>query len=100
MSQSLARILLHIIFSTKNREPYFGDQLIRKNLNAYLAATTNHLGSASISAGGVDDHVHLVCALGRTLRVASLLQNLKVSSIQEFKGNFPSLFSLQIGYVI
>jgi hypothetical protein len=41
MPQSLARVLLHIIFCTKNREPYFGDQLIRKDLHAYLAATAN-----------------------------------------------------------
>jgi REP-associated tyrosine transposase len=98
MSQSLARVLLHIIFSTKNREPYFGDQSIRKNLHAYLAATTNHLGSPSISVGGVADHIHLVCTLGRTLSVATLVAKLKVSSNQAFKGNFASQFSWQSGY--
>jgi len=98
MSQSLARVLLHIIFSTKNREPYFGDQSIRKNLHAYLAATANHLGAPSISVGGVADHIHLVCALGRTLSVATLVAKLKVSSNQAFQGNFLSRFSWQSGY--
>jgi putative transposase len=98
MPQSLARVLLHLIFSTKNREPYFGDQSIRKDLHAYLAATANHLGSSSISVGGVADHVHLVCTLGRTLSIATLVAKLKVSSNQAFKGNFLSHFSWQSGY--
>jgi putative transposase len=98
MSQSLARLLLHIIFSTKNREPYFANPTIGKDLHAYLAATANHLGSPTISVGGVADHVHLVCALGRTLSVATLVAKVKVSSNQAFKGNFPAKFSWQSGY--
>jgi putative transposase len=98
MPQSLARLLLHIIFSTKNREPYFTDLTIRKDLHAYLAATANHLGCLSMSVGGVADHVHLVCALSRTLCVATLVAKLKVSSNQAFKGNFLSQFSWQSGY--
>ena len=65
MPQSLARILLHIIFSTKNRESYFIDQAIRQDLHAYLAATANHLGCQTIRVGGIADHVHVVCSLGR-----------------------------------
>ena len=49
MSQSLARLLLHIIFATKNREPHFADLTIRRDVHAYLAATANHLGCPSIS---------------------------------------------------
>ena len=96
--QSLARILLHIIFSTKNRESYFIDQAIRQDLHAYLAATANHLGCQTIRVGGIADHVHVVCSLGRTLSVATLVAKLKVSSNQAFKGNFLSQFSWQNGY--
>ena len=49
MSQSLARLLLHIIFATKNREPHFADLTIRRDVHAYLAATANHLGCPSVS---------------------------------------------------
>ena len=97
MPQSLSRILLHIIFSTKNRESYFIDQAIRQDLHAYLAATANHLGCQTIRVGGIADHVHVVCSLGRTLSVATLVAKLKVSSNQAFKGNFLSQFSWQIG---
>jgi putative transposase len=98
MPQSLARVLVHLIFSTKNREPYFVDQATRKDLHAYLAATADHLGSCAISVGGVADHVHIVCTLGRTLSVATLVAKLKVSSNQAFKGEFMAQFSWQSGY--
>jgi REP element-mobilizing transposase RayT len=98
MSQSLARLLLHIIFSTKNREPHFADLTIRRDVHAYLAATANHLGCPSISVGGVADHVHVVCGLNRTLSVATLVAKLKVSSNQVLKGKFLSQFAWQNGY--
>jgi hypothetical protein len=53
MSQSLARVLLHVIFSTKNRGPYFADRAVRQDLHAYLAATANHLGCQAIRVGGL-----------------------------------------------
>jgi len=36
MPQSLARVLVHIVFSTKNRQPFLKDQSIRGELHAYL----------------------------------------------------------------
>jgi len=44
MAQSLAKILLHLVFSTKNREPLINDSL-RPSLHAYLAGTCRALGS-------------------------------------------------------
>ena len=59
MPQSLSRILLHLIFSTKNRVSCFTDPGVRRDLLGYLAATANHLGSPAICLGGVADHVHV-----------------------------------------
>ncbi|MGA8657978.1 MAG: transposase [Chthoniobacterales bacterium] len=98
MAQSLARLLIHLIFATKNREPYFADPTIRKDLHAYLAATANHLSCPSLRVGGVADHVHIVCALNRALSVATLVAKLKVSSNQGLKEKFLSQFSWQNGY--
>jgi putative transposase len=98
MSQSLARVLLHVIFSTKNREPYFADRAVRQDLHTYLAATANHLGCQAIRVGGIADHVHLVCSLGRTLSVAEFVAKLKVSSNQALRKRHLSQFSWQNGY--
>src|SRR5271165_2417413 len=73
---------LHLIFSTKNRESCFADPASRRDLHAYLAATANNLGCPAICVGGVADHVHVVCSLGRTLSVATFVAKLKVSSNQ------------------
>ena len=82
MPQSLARILLHLIFSTKNREPNFADPVYRREVHAYLAATASRLACPAICIGGVADHVHVVCSLGRSLSVAIIVAKLKVSSNQ------------------
>ena len=98
MPQSLCRILLHLIFSTKNRVSCFTDPGVRKDLHGYLAATANHLGSPAICVGGVADHVHVVCSLGRTLSVATVVAKLKVSSNLAVRERYLSQFSWQNGY--
>ncbi len=37
MPQSLAKIYLHLVFSTKNREPFLRDAGLRHEMHAYLA---------------------------------------------------------------
>ena len=95
MPQSLSRVLLHLIFSTKNRAPYFTEPAIRKDLHGYLAATANHLGCPAICVGGIADHVHVVCSLGRTLSVATVAAKLKVSSNLAVRERYSSQFSWQ-----
>ena len=97
MPQSLARILLHLIFSTKNREPNFADPVYRREVHAYLAATASHLACPAICVGGAADHVHVVCSLGRSLSVATIVAKLKVSSNQAVREKL-SQFSWQNGY--
>ncbi len=41
MPQSLAQILVHLVFSTKNREACLGDH-IRDELHAYIANQAEH----------------------------------------------------------
>ena len=97
MPQSLARLLVHLIFSTKNRESHFADPVRRREVHAYLAATASHLGCPAICVGGVADHVHVVFLLGRTLSLATFVAKLKVSSSQVAREKL-SQFSWQNGY--
>jgi putative transposase len=98
MSQSLSRILLHLIFSTKNRVSYFANPVLRKDLHGYLVSTANHLGYPAICVDGVADHVHVVCSLGRTLSVATFVAKLKVSSNLAVRDKCFSQFSWQNSY--
>ena len=82
MPQSLAQIYLHIVFSTKNREPLLGDAAIREEMHKYLGGTCNNLDCPVLCVGGVADHVHILCRLGRTISVADLVRELKRESSQ------------------
>jgi Transposase IS200 like len=65
MSQSLAQIYLHIIFSTKNRRPFLQDASIRDETHKYLGGTCNNLDCPVLCVGGVADQVR--ARMGRTL---------------------------------
>ena len=69
MPQSLSNILLHLVFSTKNRTPWLSQE-IRKELYPYLGAVLRNNGCSPVQIGGVDDHVHLLFVLSRAATVA------------------------------
>jgi REP-associated tyrosine transposase len=66
MPQSLSKVVLHIIFSTKDREPWL-DSDVRTRVHAYLATICRDLGAELVHVGGVADHIHIVSTLSRTL---------------------------------
>src|ERR1043166_8997009 len=97
MPQSLSKVLVHLVFSTKHREPLI-TEAIRPRLHAYLVGILENLGSPSIQTGGVADHVHSLCILSRTLSIADSLEELKKSSSKWMKTQGVPAFSWQAGY--
>ena len=99
MPQSLSLVLLHVIFSTKERTPFL-KSAIRPKLHAYLATVARNLDSECFLVGGVEDHVHLAIGLSRTVTVAKLAEQLKTSSSMWLKTQSPDLahFAWQRGY--
>ena len=71
MPQSLAKILLHVVFSTKERRPFLHNPAFRDEMHHYIGGILNGLDCPSIIVGGVEDHVHLLCALSRTCAPAA-----------------------------
>jgi REP element-mobilizing transposase RayT len=98
MPQSLSLVVIHVIFSTKERHPLGPDT--RPKLHAYLATVARNAGCECHRAGGVADHVHLAIRLSRTLTIADLVENLKTSSSKWLKTQSAGLaaFSWQRGY--
>ena len=80
MPQSLAKIYLHIIFSTKDRIPFLADEKVRQQTHAYLFRACGELGAPAVIVGGVADHVHLACSMSRTQTVADLVRDIKRTS--------------------
>ena len=101
MSQSFARVLVHLIFSTKNREPFIDDSIM-PSLHAYIMGIFDEIGCPSIQVGGVSDHVHLVFGLSRTYTIAQVVETVKTSSSKWIKaaerGQRYANFHWQSGY--
>jgi REP element-mobilizing transposase RayT len=79
MPQSLSKVLLHVVFSTKNREKTICKQL-RSALHAYMAGICRARGSEAYRVSGTDDHIHIACSLPRTLTMAKLVEEIKKPS--------------------
>jgi putative transposase len=99
MSQSLNKIILHIVFSTKNREPWL-DVDVRPRMHGYLATICRDLGAEFVHIGGVADHVHIVTTLPRTVSQAQMVEQIKKTSSKWIKARNPRYraFFWQRGY--
>ena len=100
LTQSLSQIWLHIIFSTKDREPLLPDKTVREKVHAYLAGICNRMKSPALIVGGIEDHVHLLCSQSRNIALKNLVQNVKQDSSKWIKRQWPGLneFYWQQGY--
>lgn len=98
MPQSLAQIYVHLVFSTKDREPRIVDD-VQPRLHAYLAGTLNAIECPALMVGGMPDHVHLLLRLGRTITLSDVVKAAKVESSKWMKeeGGVAG-FAWQAGY--
>lgn len=99
MPQSLARLHVHLIFSTKNREPCLYDA-IRPALHRYMAVVLQNLGCPPTLINSVEDHVHILFELGRTVAVSEAVEVVKKSSSKWIKTQGAEFadFAWQAGY--
>jgi putative transposase len=95
--QSLAKILVHVIFSTKNREPVIPRE-IRPKLHAYIGGILENLRCPSLQTGGTADHVHVVLSLARTHSLADVVEEVKKSYSKWLKQQGVDSFFWQAGY--
>lgn len=100
MSQSLVQIHVHLVFSTKHRTPWLTERDFRDRTHGYLVGICENQGSPSLKVGGVEDHVHILCRLSKTLDVSTLIRELKRDSSKWVKDQNPKLadFHWQQGY--
>jgi putative transposase len=97
--QSLAQILVHVVFSTKNREPLLEDT-VHTDLQTYIGGIIARHNGTLLKAGSVTDHIHLLIAHPRTLSPAELVQEMKTGSSKWIKtrGHRYDRFHWQAGY--
>ena len=102
MPQSLAKIILHTVFSTKDRRPFLRDKSLREELHRYIGGILTDLDCQPLIIGGVEDHVHILSTLSRTCEPAAMVKEVKRGSSLWLKTKRPDLhdFAWQNGYGI
>ena len=100
MPQSLSAVYIHLVFSTKDRQPFLRDQSVRETLHAHLGSVSKQLDCPPILIGGVEDHVHLLARFGRTITQSEWVKELKRVSNGWLKEQGPEYhdFEWQRGY--
>ncbi len=99
MSHTYTNILIHALFSTKDRQPWLTAET-REETFSYLGGTINKLGGQSLLVNGPRDHVHLLFVQPRTLSIATLMEKIKSNSSGWVKERWPKrrYFGCQAGY--
>jgi REP element-mobilizing transposase RayT len=90
MAQSLSKIYVHLIFSTKDRERTLPDE-IRPDLHAYMGGTLKGLGCLPIEINTEPDHVHGLFLLARTEALSDVVGHLKKARTTGFGAEARSL---------
>ena len=99
MPQSLSSILIHLVFSTKYREPCLTPE-IEAELHPYLATVLQGCDSPALIINGDRDHVHALFTLARTWAIADVVEEVKKRSSKWLKTKGPAFrqFHWQAGY--
>jgi len=102
LGQSLSAVYCHLVFSTKQRHPYFVDPHLRGRVHAYLGAVSNKFGCPSLTVGGTADHVHLLARLSKTVTQSDWVREVKSRSSYWLTNKEPQVrdFAWQGGYAV
>jgi len=99
MSQSLAKTLIHLIYSTKNRERFLTDDA-RDELHRYSAGILKEWESPAILINSVEDHVHILYSQSKNYSLSKIVEEVKKGSSKwiKTKGTGFATFHWQNGY--
>ncbi|MEI8195844.1 MAG: IS200/IS605 family transposase [Phycisphaerae bacterium] len=99
MAQTLTRILLHVVFSTKNRVDFIRPEL-EPELYPYIATIAHNKESPVLAIGGTTNHLHLLLSLSKNIALKDLMEVVKKDSSRWLKTKGADLadFHWQDGY--
>lgn len=98
MANTFASLTFHLIWSTKNREPFITSE-VRERLYAYIGGIVKREKGKLICIGGIEDHVHLLISLHPNVAISILMREIKSKSSSFMKGILKqNAFGWQDGY--
>ncbi|HEY3875805.1 MAG TPA: IS200/IS605 family transposase [Candidatus Kapabacteria bacterium] len=97
MPSSYAALYYHLVWSTKYREPLIQPEW-KDRLYAYIGGILRERECKLLVAGGIEDHVHLLCSLGREDSIRDTVQAMKTNSSKWLRTELRPHFHWQDGY--
>lgn len=99
MPHTFTNLLVHVVFSTKDRQPFLDTEL-RPRLFPYMGGIVRELGGVPLALNGPNDHVHALVTVPATLALADLMRVLKTNSSRWVHEQWPQRcsFAWQTGY--
>ena len=90
MANTYINILVHAVFTTKNRDPWFSSSL-RERLYPYICGIARENGLKVLCIGGTDNHnhIHILLSLNSTTSIAKAIQLIKGGSSKWIHETFP-----------
>jgi REP element-mobilizing transposase RayT len=86
-----------MVFSTKDRQPFITPEF-QKELCPYTIAVLRDKGNLPIQVNAVEDHMHLLFSLCRTIEIAEIVDVLKTNTSKLAKRKSIRDFAWQAGY--
>ena len=99
MGQSLVKNYIHLVFSTKYRQPWIQPP-VESELHAYIGGVCKNLECPAIIVGGYTDHIHILCLLSKKITLVKLMEEIKSHSSKWIKSKDKAYetFCWQEGY--
>ncbi len=101
MPGTYSQILLHVVFSTKQRRPYITPE-VQAQLYGYMGGIIRAEKGTLYAIGGMPDHVHLLLRLRTDEAISNLMRIVKARCSRWFHDTFPEsrAFAWQEGYAV
>lgn len=98
MPQSLCKNYIHLVFSTKERKDLIPVDLLDIFFH-YIGGIINNIGCKAIIVGGIENHVHILFELARTMALSNVVNKIKSNSSKWIRSEMQVFdFDWQDGY--
>ncbi|HVP52092.1 MAG TPA: transposase [Terriglobales bacterium] len=84
MPHTYTRLLVHCVFSTKERRELIPQQ-VQADLWAYMGGIARRNGFVAIAVGGTRNHAHILMGIPAHMPVAKAVQLIKAGSSNEYR---------------
>ena len=97
MGQSLSKLYVHLVFSTKNRQPFITPSF-EESLHKYICGILSNFNSPVLAINSMPDHIHILFTLSKNYSLADTVEEVKKSSSKYMKSEGCKSFTWQPGY--